>query len=180
MAKGTKQSTPLTCAQATKVTTGDVTTTDTFELGRALAAIQDGKWYGGHGSFNRWVAGETNVGVRAAHYHVSIYRTLSAKGIAWSRLSHLGWSKVKELVPVLTKGNVEQWAARAEEVNVQQLGAAVMTGGPGDDAVPATTKTFKLVGNAVHVVEAALAVAKADGTSTDAEALEELALSYLG
>ena len=181
MAKGRKQPTPMTHAQAIKVATGDATTTDAYELGRVLAAIQDGKWYGAHGSFNRWVDAETNVGVRTAHYHVAIYRALSAQGIPWSKVSHLGWTKIKELLPVLTKTNVERWAARAEEVNVQQLREAVRTGAPGNEAVPVTTKTFKLVANAVHVVEAALAVAKTErGPSTDAEALEKLAHSYLG
>ena len=54
---------------------------------------------------------------RKARYLISIYDNLVTKMIPWEKVSHLGWTKLKDLAPVLTPENVDEWVAKAEKLH---------------------------------------------------------------
>src|SRR5674476_411675 len=102
---------------------------------------------------------------RKAYYLIAIYTDLVTKQIAWEKVKHLGWTKLKELAPILTPENTDEWVAKAEKLTVMELIAALkagtspsdITGKTSDDV---TTLKFKLKPDQLEIVQAAVAKAK--------------------
>ena len=70
----------------------------------------------------------------------------------WEKVKNIGWTKLKDLAPVLTKENVDSWVKVAEQQTAIQLvetvKAAVAANSPkaieDQTAKTLTTKTFKV------------------------------------
>lgn len=88
---------------------------DAFRLGGVLARIHREKWFAGAGyaDFRSYVEGRHGFRLRKAHYLVSIYGSVIDLGLTWAELKPVGWSKLKELVGVITKDNASEWLATA-------------------------------------------------------------------
>lgn len=88
---------------------------DAFRLGGVLARIHREKWFAGAGyaDFRSYVEGRHGFRLRKAHYLVSIYESVIDLGLTWAELKPVGWSKLKELVGVITKDNASAWLATA-------------------------------------------------------------------
>ncbi len=163
-----------------------------FKLGGVLSVIQSNNWIEPHGSFKDFVEAEHGLNYRRAMYWIGIYNGLVNSGIPWEAVKSLGWTKLKEIVPVLTKDNVKQWVKTAEKQTTLQLIETVKSDIAnqqqkqiGSEAQPSsgpvTTKTFKVHPDQKKTIDEALTRAKASGnTAFDTVALEYICLDYLG
>lgn len=173
-----------------------------FKLGGVLYFVNANSWFAEQGfeSFKAYCEERHGVQYRKAMYLIKIYEELTESGVDYGQIAHLGWTKIKELAPVMTEDNVDEWIGIAEDLNVIQLQAYIKDklkegdddNGDEDDDTPAkpkaskeaakklTTMTFKLHEDQREVVENALDQAKADqDTDVDAVALEAICLSYI-
>lgn len=157
-----------------------------FKLGGLLKLISKEQWFEGFPSFEAFVLEKFGFAKRKADYLISIYTNLVDKQIPWEKVSHLGWTKLKDLAPVLTPENLDEWVAKAEKCTVMELLAllkAPATPG-GSTSEKATTDVvtlkFKLHAEQNAQVQAALAKAKGEmQTDYDNAALTAICTGYL-
>lgn len=160
---------------------------DYFRLGGVLKLISENSWFEGFDSFDAFVFEKYGFQGRKARYLISIYTELVTKQIPWEKVGHLGWTKLKELAPILTLENVDEWVTKATPVSVIELIAMLkakldpsgeQSGKTSDDV---TTLKFKVKPDQLEVVQAALAKAKGEiGTDYDTVALENICAGYVG
>lgn len=165
-----------------------------FRLGGYLSKIQAEGWFMNKGfeNFKAYVEAECSIKYRKAMYLIGIYNGLVESGVAWSKVAHLGWTKLKELAGILTPDNVDEWVAIAENMTALQLIDYIAKATAGAEGASSTedakksaketsTKTFKLHKDQRETVEEALTKAKhGGGTEHDAVALEMICIDYLG
>ncbi len=158
-----------------------------FKLGGVLKVINENSWFEGFASFDQMVFEQFGFQSRKARYLISIYENLVTKQIPWEKVGHLGWTKLKDLAPVLTLDNVDQWVEKAEKVTVAELQAMLKAGsGEGKETTAKTTDdvvkmNFKLKPDQADVVQQALAKAKGElHTDYDTVAIENICSGYLG
>ncbi len=153
-----------------------------YHIGGIFVRMVDQKWFMGHDDFKKCCIAEFGIEYRKAAYLMKIYRTIDGKGIAWQDVVKCGWTKLKELLPILTPKNAKGWAEKAQSMTTLALIEHVKAE-TGDDKSVAlvATKTFKLHDDQQKVVNDALLDAKIKGhTEVDSVALELICQSYLG
>lgn len=160
-----------------------------FKLGGILSLIQANGWYTPYANFREFVEGEHGINYRKAMYLISIYNSIVESGVSYEKVKHLGWTKLKELAPVLTKDNVDEWLKKVKDKTALQIAEMVIAYKKSSTALPSgqsapdsvvTTKTFKLHTEQKETVEAALKLAKKAGdTDVDSVALEYICLQYI-
>lgn len=160
--------------------------TNEFKLGGVLKLINDNSWFEGFETFDEFVFEKYGFGGRKARYLVGIYDNLVTKMIPWEKVSGLGWSKLKELAPVINVDNVDEWVAKAEKMTVAEL-IAVLKAEKGEPAGKIKTTdeftkvSFKLKADQVEIVQQALSKAKGElHTEHDSVALENVCAGYVG
>lgn len=86
-----------------------------FCLGGVLEVINDNDWFEGYESFGEFVRVTCGFDVRQAQHLMRTYRYLMDKGIQWSTVEALGWTKLRLLVNAkkLTAENAAGWVTRA-------------------------------------------------------------------
>lgn len=159
-----------------------------FKLGGILQLINDNSWFEGFDAFDDFVYEKYGFQGRKARYLISIYDNLVTKQIPWEKVSGIGWTKLKDLAPLLTPENVDEWVAKAEALTVVELQAAIKALKPteGDEKTAKTTDevvkiTFKLKPDQADAVQQALAKAKGElQTEFDTVALENICIGYVG
>lgn len=156
-----------------------------FRLGGLLGLINTHGWFEEYGSFKGLLKEKFNLEYRKAMYLIGIYNVLVEAQIPWSKVSHLGWTKLKELVKILTADNVDEWVEIAANCTVLQLidaikkakGSATTTKGESD----VSTLTFKCHADQKEVIQSALEKAKAElNTEVNTVALENICIAYMG
>ena len=111
-----------------------------FKLGGVLSAIQDNGWWEDHAdSFKEFIPETFGLHYRKAMYLIKIYDGLVEADIPWSKVSGLGWTKLKELADILTEENVDEWVEKANNMSVLQLIAAVKAFKSGELSTDGTT-----------------------------------------
>lgn len=168
---------------------------DGFRLGGVLSVIQSQGWFmnKGYENFRAYVEAECGIQYRKAMYLIQIYNGLVESGVQWHQVGHLGWTKLKELAPILTFHNVDEWVGVAENMTVLQLQEHIKAASAGtesgsspekadaDTSKKTTTLTFKLQEDQKTTIREALDKCKHEtGTEFDAVALEAIALDYMG
>jgi hypothetical protein len=160
--------------------------TNYFKLGGVLKLIGDNSWFEGFESFGSYVYEKFGFQERKARYLMGIYTDLVSKQIPWEKVGHLGWTKLKDLAPLLTLENVDEWVAKAEKLTVIELQAAIKaTMAPTGDTSSTTTDDvstlkFKVKQDQKEVIQTALAKAKGElGTEFDNVALENICAGYV-
>ena len=159
-----------------------------FKLGGILKLINDNSWFEGFDTFDDFVLEKYGFAGRKARYLVNIYDNLVTKQIPWEKVSHLGWTKLKDLAQVLTPENVDEWVAKAEKLTVVELLALIKAEKPseeGEKTAKTTDEvvkvTFKLKPDQAEIVTQALAKAKGElHTEYDTVALENICSGYVG
>jgi len=97
-----------------------------FRLGGILSAIQENGWWEGEAdSFKKFIPERFGLHWRKGYYLIGIFDSLVEADIPWSKVSGLGWTKLKELAPILTQDNVDEWVAKAMDLSVLQLKLAI-------------------------------------------------------
>ena len=163
---------------------------DEFRIGGILAKIQTEGWFGEHPNFRTLVEAEYGIKYRTAMYWIGIYNDLVDSGVKWSDVKRLGWTKLKELSPILTPDNVKAILKAVEGMNALQVAAYAsdLQANNGDVAkteVPGEenqlkSKAFKLFPGQKESVELALEKAKKmSGTDSDSAALEFIAVDFM-
>ncbi len=159
-----------------------------FKLGGVLSVIQANGWYEPYASFREFVEKEHGLHYRKATYWVGIYNSLAESKVPWSKVAHLGWTKLKEIASVITLDNVDKWVEIAQGQTTLQLIETVKAHLAKDtqkslgdqSSKTVTTKTFKVHDEQREVIEAALEKAKGEtGTAVDTVALEHICGDYL-
>ena len=170
----------------------DASDYNAFRLGGILAKILAEKWYAsaGYVDFASYVERRHGFKRRKAYYLVQIYSAVADLGLGWDELKPIGWTKLKELAPVLKDGNPAEWLARAAApgMTVAKLRELVLAcreepAAPFEEGSPerTTPRTFALDDEQMRVLAHALAKAKADaGTDLESVALAHMARNYLG
>lgn len=166
---------------------------DYFKLGGVLAKVQAEGWFmeKGHETFRSYVEADCGIQYRKAMYLIQIYNGLVGSGVAWDKVKHLGWSKLKELANILDADNVDAWVEIALNMTVIQLQEHIKESTKGESAgsstevaektTATTTMTFKLHADQKTTVREALDKVKhQSGTEVDSAALEFMALDFLG
>lgn len=165
-----------------------------IRIGGVLAVIRDNAWWQeeGYASFRDLLEKRFGLKYRKAAYWMQIYEDLINSGVAWNQVKTLGWCKLKEVSPVLTKENCAEWVAKAENLTVLQLHEVVklaqanVSSGETEDVSPdgvettTTTISFKVHKDQKETIRQALDKAKGEtGTEFDAVALEGICMNYL-
>lgn len=161
-----------------------------FAIGTLLNRVMDEGWYvtWGYTSFTDYVAAELAYKPRKAWYLMGIAKSIIASGVTWPEVSELGWSKLKELAPVLTKENVATWVEIGLACNIGKLQEEVRKALAGDVDLPdhgpetsnTTTISFKVHVDQKESITQAIEKAKGEaGTEFDGVALESICLAYL-
>ena len=161
---------------------------NSFKLGGILKLINENSWFEGSESFDAFVFENYGFQGRKARYLISIYDNLVTKQIPWEKVAHIGWTKLKDLAPILTPDNVDEWVAKAEALTVVELQAALKAGTPegeGEKTVKTTDDVvkmnFKLKADQAEIVQQALAKAKGElHTEHDTVALENICAGFVG
>jgi len=159
-----------------------------FKMGGVLKLVNDNSWFEGYPSFDEFVFERFGFQGRKARYLIQIYDNLVTKQIPWDKVSHLGWTKLKDLAPILTPENVDEWVAKAEKVTVLELQALLKAGQPsgeGDKSAKTSDDVvkmaFKFKTDQAEVVQQALAKAKGElHTEFDTVAMENICAGYVG
>lgn len=159
-----------------------------FKLGGVLSRIQANGWFQPYASFREFVEKEHGLHYRKATYWIGIYNDLAESGVPWSKVSHLGWTKLKEIAGVIKPDNVDEWVKIAEAQNTitlidtvkQHKAKGSQTQIEDQSSKTVTTKTFKVHEGQKEVIEAALAKARNEaGTTVDTVALEHICGDFL-
>lgn len=161
-----------------------------FHLGGVLAKIQDEEWFGEYDNFRDWMENTLEFGWRKGMYFVAIYRTLKSAGVPWSKVQQIGWTKLKELLPVISAGeDVDKWTKKAQGMNTLQLIEAVRAATKADgkkkdkdapESPTVGTLTFKLHDDQREVIDDALKKAMDDiSTEFKAVALTAICQDFL-
>lgn len=159
-----------------------------FKLGGVLARIAENSWFEGFENFDDFVYEKYGFQGRKARYLMSIYTNLVTKQIPWEKVSGLGWTKLKDLAPILTPENVDEWVTKATNCTVIELQAMIKATKPGEEGEKTAKTTdevvnlkFKLKTDQAEVVQQALAKAKGElHTEFDTVALENICAGYVG
>lgn len=159
-----------------------------FKLGGVLSVIQANSWFEPYASFREFVEKEHGMHYRKAMYWVGIYNALAAAKVTWTKVKGLGWTKLKELAQVITEENQDQWIEIAQNSNTLTLIETVKKH-LAKDAPKAiedqttktvTTKTFKVHDDQKATIDAAIAKAKDQSSTTvDTVALEYICIDFL-
>jgi hypothetical protein len=170
----------------------DTSDFNSFKLGGVLSVIMQNKWFGTYPDFKSYIEGEHGFHIRKAQYLMSLYNGLCDLGLPWSDLKKVGWTKLRELLPVIDKDNAASWINKAsgDDMTVIKLGALVKAAQKNAEAgndsgagthVATVHKGFKLHPDQLETVMAGINKAKtASGTESDSVALEFMALDWLG
>jgi hypothetical protein len=74
-----------------------------------------------YANFREFVEKKHGIHYRKALYWIEIYKRLVEAEVPWEKVKNIGWTKLKDLAPVLTKENVDSWVKVAEEQTALQL-----------------------------------------------------------
>ncbi len=165
-----------------------------FKLGGVLSLIQVNHWYKPYASLRELIEKEYSMEYRRAMYWVQIYNQLVESKVPFSKMSGLGWTKIKEIAKVISAENADDWIKIAKEQNsatlietvrlsIQAASGATqaLTDGSEATAKTITVLTFKAHEDQVPTINAALDKAKeVSGTAHATVALEFMCMDYLG
>ncbi len=163
-----------------------------FKLGGAIAVAQalfdkSKSEFEGYKNFREYVEKALGIPYSKAMRAAGIYKKLVQLEISWSAFEGIGWTKVLALLDVVNKENIEEWVAKAKEMNVHSLKDFVKADkqkGKADaeqEPEPITTKTLKLHADQKQLFEAAVKKASEEtGSDVEAVNVEAICQNYLG
>jgi hypothetical protein len=167
-----------------------------FKLGGVLSFIHSNKFWKTleqfkDSNFKEFVEAEYGIHYRRAMVWIEIYDKLVESGVPWSKIQHVGWTKIRDLAKILTADNVDEWVHRALNSTVMQLQdliAKAMAGTlpnsgltPTDDhKSEVTTFTVKVHSEQKVTINLAIEKAKVEaGTEYAGVALDSICNNYL-
>ncbi|NIT54895.1 MAG: hypothetical protein GWN00_01205 [Aliifodinibius sp.] len=164
-----------------------------FRLGGVLSVIQANDYWSGtadkngekYDTFRRFMEEEFGLVYRKGMYLISTYNHLVDSGVPWATVENVGWTKLKEIAPIINLENVDEWVQRCADMTTNQLIEYIKSLKAAKKTTPKetsdiTTMTFKLHSDQRETVTEALDKAKEfNGTDVNAVALEYICMQYL-
>ena len=161
---------------------------DYFQLGLILSHIKANKWWKKGQTFKDCIEVKFGLKYRKAMYLLKIADDLVDSEVPWSKVESVGWTKLKEIAPVLNNDNVDDWVEKAETCNTLELKELVKAHKEGDldpselpevtDSV--STLSFKVHSDQKEQILAAIEQAKAEvDSSYSTVALEGICTGYM-
>jgi hypothetical protein len=120
-----------------------------FEIGGVLSAIQKHKWFDPYASLDEWVKKNTAIKRSRARAWIQIYDAVVKSGVTWTKVKHLGWTKLNAIAGVLDGENADHWIeiasnhGRAEIKKLVQAHLAGLLAQKPGGSTPTPVKTFK-------------------------------------
>lgn len=152
----------------------------------------------GYENLRALIADQTHLEYRTAMYLATNYEKVVELGIPSKKLTGIGWTKLRDVLPYMTPDNYNEWLKKARTLQKSALYNAISEekkkalpspassegddgGTPAGPVQEAKTKGFSLYGDQATVVEQAISKAKIEA-NTDAQgaALAAMAAAYLG
>ena len=164
-----------------------------FKLGGVLLKIQEEKWWDddkqNYESFKDYIECGLGMAYRKSMYLINIFEKLVEAGVKWSQVRSIGWSKLRFIVDLINKDNVDEWVERANSMNsleiqsyIQAMKASESSGGdePALEVTKVSTITFKVHPDQKEIIKEAISKKKEEvGTKFDAVALEHMAIDIV-
>lgn len=60
-----------------------------------------------------------------ARYLIQIYKKLTELGVPWEKIRGIGWTRVREVLPLVNQENVDSWLHRARRLSTRHLKKAI-------------------------------------------------------
>lgn len=152
-----------------------------FKLGGALSLIQRKGWYDSHPSFQAYVEAADQLHYRKAMYYINIYEAVRTSKIPVDKFNGVTWSKLREIVAIVTPDNVDHWVEQSKTLTHAKLVAAVKAAKT-HKAPDADVSVLKYVVDEKQGLSLKKALSKAkaiSGTKSNGEALFNVCLDYL-
>ena len=139
-------------------------------------------------TFEAYVEEELGLEARTVRYWLSIYDKIVLQlGVSEEKLKGKAWGRVRYIVPVVNKANIDKWLDKAERLSQPEIAATVRDviegrPEPDEDAV-FTPLTFRVNPDQRKTIVTAIEKAKKmspNDNEADAHALEMICLSFLG
>lgn len=125
----------------------------------------------GFDTFTDYAEKELDMKLRKAEYFVNIYDTVKKLQLPEAEVKELGWTKMKDLVRVITEENAKEWLKKAKKMSSRELTDAVKVSTRSDTSrvQPPKVTTLKFVMGEVEasIIMDALNEAKAMVESDD-------------
>jgi len=167
---------------------------NTFRLGGVLAVAYQRGFFGEFTSFKDWVRDRHGIELRSALYHIQIYRRLVETGVTWDQVKAIGWTKLKDIIPIITKENVVSWVDKivdskltskqiVELVKFEKAKGAPIGSPPSQ--IPDEVKTVSVIqvktlnDQKETILNALKTFKEKTGTLSDGHAMEMICLEYL-
>jgi hypothetical protein len=139
-------------------------------------------------TFEAYVEEELGLEARTVRYWLSIYDKLVLQlGVSEAQLKGKAWGKVRYIVPVATKENVDKWLEKAERLTQPELAVSVHDAIEGKAEKPDTDLftpiSFRVSPDQRKTIVDAIEHAKKlspNKNDHDAHALEMICLNFLG
>jgi DNA polymerase III gamma/tau subunit len=157
-----------------------------LDMSQLMAEIFHKEFYleWGFDTFQDYVSKELDFEIRKAEYFVKIWDKTKALNLPRAELHKLGWTKIKDLINVMTAENAQEWLKRAKDMSTREVTDAVRITRRVDPNVPrpATVITLKLVmsESEANIITEALGEAKQlCNTTNDVLALEMICQDWM-
>lgn len=154
-----------------------------FRIGGLINQLYQNNWHGEYQTVEERIEQEFGIKRRKGQFLAQIYRTLVEVGANWTEVKGIGWSKLRYIVPILTKKNYKGWLKKAKNNTqwglqelVKEHKKKMASGGEdavddgGGDEVPVNAPeglTFKLYPDAKKDVQKAIKKAMKESESDD-------------
>jgi hypothetical protein len=139
-------------------------------------------------TFEAYVEEELGLEARTVRFWLSIYDKLVLQlGVSEEKLKGKAWSKIRYIVPVVNKENIDKWLDKAERLSQPEIAVSVHDAIEGKAEKPDTELftpiSFRVSPDQRKTIEEAVARAKnlsPNKNDHDAHALDMICLNFLG
>lgn len=138
-----------------------------IDLARLLAETYHKEFYlaWGFDTFEKYCEEELDFQYRKAMYFVEIWDKTKSLNIPKSKLTKLGWTKLKDLVTVMDEENAKEWIEKASDMTTREVTDAVKITKRADPTANAvvpsiTTMTLRMGESEANIILEAIEEAK--------------------
>jgi len=115
------------------------------DLSMLMSEAYHQEMYAGWGfkTFEEYCTAELDIGYRKSMYLIDVWDKVKSLNLPKSKVSKLGWTKMKDLAGVLTAENAKEWLEKAEKMTTREVTEAVQkirAKQKGKEPRPVTTK----------------------------------------
>ena len=155
-------------------------------LAKDLAEVHDKEYYLDYGfkTFADYAEEELETKYRKAMYFVEIWKRTKGLGLAPAKMKKIGWTKMKEIVGVMTEDNADELMELAESKSTKEVTSVVRTDykekTPREERTSFTKLSLKMSVEEADVITSAIEEGKkATESENDVTALEYICMEWM-